>query len=970
MSTTYGLLPFLQLRQFNDSGLLLSGGRIHFFRAGTTTPLETYQDALGVTLNTNPVVLDGAGSAKIFLLPAQYRVEIYSFDGELIHEIDNVGSGGGASIGGTGSLAICKNYQEVRDLDVEYDSVLVLGRTDVGDGAGGIFIKSLSTDSDDDGILLVRGTSTRYMRQLNGYVDPVFYGLQYSNALDQTVYLVKALDASIDYQLPVIISGECNIASNVTVPTGARIQIDGALYGPAINPPTITFQDYAVLVSCSNAGIRLPIKLGIGCVQGPISSSWLGGGTDTELARLSSISDNGYSVNIDKEYSLGVSINFPKNLAINFVGGRFIVDIGMINIVIADLQYNGYDQIFEYTQSQYLNVLDVGRAFRPEWSGAIADGLNNDSDALEVAFHTGWAKLSGDGLYRLCKMVRPASVLIEGTMPSALSVSVPFNTATLPTPRLMLSETGSLSTLVPDAPTEPNMIHPFVIADLEDQQITSIQYFNGQYIVATSPGYLYRLSAISGGWESTKLSNTPLRFFGLYVWNGNLYASVRNATATNEIYLVTITGNTATTTLFIDGGTYTAKYFAQIGSTIYACDAGGDVRVLSGSTFGSSIGAFLGGSANVVYGFCEMGPLLYALCKNFTTGAWTVQAMSLLNVPADVTVLTTLIGYKPVGMESYGNDFYITQSTGNIIKVTNSGIISLFTTNASDNIWLNIHYVRGELLLCGTSIPEIDIFSESGDIDITAHISLSALGNIVFKDVVIDGSVSNQGGGSLSANGGIISFINSIPYYVLTGAVVDAQDTILDVLIQFAPTINASNCIFLPFGLPGTDSRRHYQDNIVLRTTYLEADKNAMVLGTDADGKIIPKDVLTLEDLTVTDNIIAKNISISNKLEFPISTNSGSTVNISHTDPAVTVCSYSGGAIVANLPAGPLPAGAPNIRFIVRTGDSTAYMTIGINQVHLGSRVTPNLPPIMLGSFSGNKTLMICMFIDGKWAIC
>jgi len=137
MSNVLGLMPFIQLREFANDGLLLSGGKIQFYRAGTTTPAPTYQDAQGVSANDNPVILDAGGSAKIFLLPIKYRVVIYDANDVLIHEIDEIGSGTGGN--GDGTFAVVKTYDELRDLDQDYDAVFVLGRDAAGDGAGGWF---------------------------------------------------------------------------------------------------------------------------------------------------------------------------------------------------------------------------------------------------------------------------------------------------------------------------------------------------------------------------------------------------------------------------------------------------------------------------------------------------------------------------------------------------------------------------------------------------------------------------------------------------------------------------------------------------------------------------------------------------------------------------------------------------------------------------------------------------------------
>jgi hypothetical protein len=46
---------------FDDSGNLLSGGKIYTYAAGTSTPQSTYTSATGDALNANPIILDSSG---------------------------------------------------------------------------------------------------------------------------------------------------------------------------------------------------------------------------------------------------------------------------------------------------------------------------------------------------------------------------------------------------------------------------------------------------------------------------------------------------------------------------------------------------------------------------------------------------------------------------------------------------------------------------------------------------------------------------------------------------------------------------------------------------------------------------------------------------------------------------------------------------------------------------------------------
>jgi len=81
--------PFVQ---FSDSnGNPLAGGKIYSYSAGTTTPKPTYTTAAGTVQNANPVILDSAGRAVIFI-QGSYRFDVFDASDNLIRSVDNVTS--------------------------------------------------------------------------------------------------------------------------------------------------------------------------------------------------------------------------------------------------------------------------------------------------------------------------------------------------------------------------------------------------------------------------------------------------------------------------------------------------------------------------------------------------------------------------------------------------------------------------------------------------------------------------------------------------------------------------------------------------------------------------------------------------------------------------------------------------------------------------------------------------------------
>lgn len=96
-----------KFQPLDNNGAPIPGGKVCTYAAGTTTPQATYADALG-TPNTNPVTLDAAGRATIFLLNVSYKITLQDAsgtpgvcDGVTIWTVDNVSSLAQLPAGGT-----------------------------------------------------------------------------------------------------------------------------------------------------------------------------------------------------------------------------------------------------------------------------------------------------------------------------------------------------------------------------------------------------------------------------------------------------------------------------------------------------------------------------------------------------------------------------------------------------------------------------------------------------------------------------------------------------------------------------------------------------------------------------------------------------------------------------------------------------------------------------------------------------
>jgi hypothetical protein len=99
---------------FTNSGVILSGGRLWTYAAGTTSPKVTYTSSSGNTAHTNYITLDSAGrvpGGEIWLLASPYKFALYTSTDVLIATYDNISGLGAAefqvqNFTGTGSQTI------------------------------------------------------------------------------------------------------------------------------------------------------------------------------------------------------------------------------------------------------------------------------------------------------------------------------------------------------------------------------------------------------------------------------------------------------------------------------------------------------------------------------------------------------------------------------------------------------------------------------------------------------------------------------------------------------------------------------------------------------------------------------------------------------------------------------------------------------------------------------------------------
>jgi hypothetical protein len=95
MTVNLSMLAGAGAQFFDNSGVILSGGLVYTYAAGTTTPQAAYTSSSGSTAHSNPIVLDSAGrvssGGEIWLTDAvSYKFVLKTSTGTTIGTYDNV----------------------------------------------------------------------------------------------------------------------------------------------------------------------------------------------------------------------------------------------------------------------------------------------------------------------------------------------------------------------------------------------------------------------------------------------------------------------------------------------------------------------------------------------------------------------------------------------------------------------------------------------------------------------------------------------------------------------------------------------------------------------------------------------------------------------------------------------------------------------------------------------------------------
>lgn len=215
------VMPSPKFTGWNDAGAVIAGGLLYTYLAGTTTPEPTYSDSALTVPNANPIVLDAAGRATVFLAEKTYKFVLKTAAGATVWTQDNIAATHLAQSGGLGEVFSFGGSDTVYTANVAYPAGATLDKLHSGTGVWNVDSATLPGTYRLEGVLRGAGGAT------------------------VTVALVNLDDGAPDTAI-------VTIASNSA--TGARVQSGNIAF--------------AAGGSAKNYGVKIKVDVGTGYAWG------------------------------------------------------------------------------------------------------------------------------------------------------------------------------------------------------------------------------------------------------------------------------------------------------------------------------------------------------------------------------------------------------------------------------------------------------------------------------------------------------------------------------------------------------------------------------------------------------------------------------------------------------------------------------------------------------------------------------
>lgn len=168
------IAPYIRNQYFNDSGVVLAGGLLNCYEAGTSTRKTTYSEAGGTIENANPIVLDAAGRAQIYMSTGAYKFVLTDSAGATIWTEDNVTIN-------TVTTSVDTVAEMVALTGGSASIIRTLGYAAVNDGGGWWFYWDSTSTATDDGGMVIQPSTLPITGRWIGFIPDV-------NVLNVRVY--------------------------------------------------------------------------------------------------------------------------------------------------------------------------------------------------------------------------------------------------------------------------------------------------------------------------------------------------------------------------------------------------------------------------------------------------------------------------------------------------------------------------------------------------------------------------------------------------------------------------------------------------------------------------------------------------------------------------------------------------------------------------------------------------------------
>jgi len=225
------LLTPPRLQFFDNNGNPLSLGKVYTYIAGTNTPKATFTNESGLVQNANPIQLDSAGRASIWIT-GSYRIVVEDAGGSLITDDDNITSFNTIedaansyfqSFSGTGAQTV---FTLSQDLGTDENAIMVFvdngGSSAITNtpffqsltASGGQTVYTLSQDlgTDENAIMVFSNTTTKGYEPLK----PTQFTTSGTTLTLTAAPTVTGADAVLVFKNPVL-SGESAISEGFQV---------------------------------------------------------------------------------------------------------------------------------------------------------------------------------------------------------------------------------------------------------------------------------------------------------------------------------------------------------------------------------------------------------------------------------------------------------------------------------------------------------------------------------------------------------------------------------------------------------------------------------------------------------------------------------------------------------------------------------------------------------------------------------